>query len=91
MIGTMLIMTMFLRVLIRPHPAIWRLVHGMAVVYLVALTFLLFQVCVFYLSIRMIVKHLCFDFVLLFSALILVIESNKIKFEPECNILNSVR
>ncbi|KAL9254747.1 CDP-diacylglycerol--serine O-phosphatidyltransferase 1-like protein [Drosera capensis] len=29
--------------LIRPHPAIWRLVHGMAVVYLVALTFLLFQ------------------------------------------------
>jgi len=31
-------------VLIRPHPAIWRLVHGMAVVYLVALTFLLFQV-----------------------------------------------
>lgn len=32
------------RVLIRPHPAIWRLVHGMAVLYLVALTFLLFQV-----------------------------------------------
>ncbi|XP_073304064.1 CDP-diacylglycerol--serine O-phosphatidyltransferase 1-like isoform X3 [Primulina huaijiensis] len=31
------------RVLIRPHPAIWRLVHGMAVIYLVALTFLLFQ------------------------------------------------
>ncbi|XP_072985859.1 CDP-diacylglycerol--serine O-phosphatidyltransferase 1-like isoform X3 [Typha latifolia] len=30
-------------VLSRPHPAIWRLVHGMAVVYLVALTFLLFQ------------------------------------------------
>ncbi|KAA3456114.1 CDP-diacylglycerol--serine O-phosphatidyltransferase 1-like isoform X2 [Gossypium australe] len=30
-------------VLIRPHPAVWRLVHGMAVVYLVALTFLLFQ------------------------------------------------
>nr|XP_018677308.1 PREDICTED: CDP-diacylglycerol--serine O-phosphatidyltransferase 1-like isoform X2 [Musa acuminata subsp. malaccensis] len=30
-------------VLIRPHPAIWRMVHGMAVVYLVALTFLLFQ------------------------------------------------
>ncbi|XP_004300946.1 PREDICTED: phosphatidylserine synthase 2-like [Fragaria vesca subsp. vesca] len=30
-------------VLIRPHPAIWRLVHGMAVVYLVALTFVLFQ------------------------------------------------
>ncbi|XP_064990959.1 CDP-diacylglycerol--serine O-phosphatidyltransferase 1-like isoform X2 [Musa acuminata AAA Group] len=30
-------------VLIRPHPAIWRLVHGMAVVYLAALTFLLFQ------------------------------------------------
>ncbi|GAB4840347.1 heat shock protein Pss1, variant 3 [Ancistrocladus abbreviatus] len=32
-----------LTVLNRPHPAIWRLVHGMAVVYLVALTFLLFQ------------------------------------------------
>ncbi|KAL6626606.1 hypothetical protein ACP70R_030332 [Stipagrostis hirtigluma subsp. patula] len=32
-------------VLIRPHPAIWRLVHGMAVIYLVALTFLLFQGC----------------------------------------------
>ncbi|XP_076956055.1 CDP-diacylglycerol--serine O-phosphatidyltransferase 1-like isoform X1 [Bidens hawaiensis] len=31
--------------LIRPHPAIWRLVHGMAVIYLVALTFLLFQTC----------------------------------------------
>ncbi|XP_049932318.1 CDP-diacylglycerol--serine O-phosphatidyltransferase 1-like isoform X1 [Nymphaea colorata] len=31
-------------ILIRPHPAIWRLVHGMAVIYLVALTFLLFQV-----------------------------------------------
>ncbi|PKA49263.1 phosphatidylserine synthase 2 [Apostasia shenzhenica] len=30
-------------VLIRPHPSIWRLVHGMAVIYLVALTFLLFQ------------------------------------------------
>uniref|UniRef100_A0A0E0C664 CDP-diacylglycerol--serine O-phosphatidyltransferase n=1 Tax=Oryza meridionalis TaxID=40149 RepID=A0A0E0C664_9ORYZ len=30
-------------ILIRPHPAVWRLVHGMAVVYLVALTFLLFQ------------------------------------------------
>ncbi|KAL0723516.1 hypothetical protein Bca4012_038115 [Brassica carinata] len=34
-------------VLIRPHPAIWRLVHGMAVIYLVALTFLLFQDTVF--------------------------------------------
>lgn len=30
-------------VLSRPHPAIWRLVHGMAVIYLTALTFLLFQ------------------------------------------------
>ncbi|KAG9139240.1 hypothetical protein Leryth_011257 [Lithospermum erythrorhizon] len=30
-------------VLIRPHPAIWCVVHGMAVIYLVALTFLLFQ------------------------------------------------
>ncbi|CAN0877045.1 CDP-diacylglycerol--serine O-phosphatidyltransferase 1 [Linum grandiflorum] len=29
--------------LIRPHPAMWRLVHGMAVTYLVFLTFLLFQ------------------------------------------------
>ncbi|KAL6505780.1 heat shock protein Pss1 [Orobanche hederae] len=29
--------------LTRPHPAIWRLVHGMAVIYLVTLTFLLFQ------------------------------------------------
>lgn len=36
--------TSLLRILIRPHPAIWRLVHGMAVIYLVALTFLLFQV-----------------------------------------------
>ncbi|PWZ34349.1 CDP-diacylglycerol--serine O-phosphatidyltransferase 2 [Zea mays] len=31
------------RILIRPHPAVWRLVHGLAVVYLIALTFLLFQ------------------------------------------------
>ncbi|KAL8477511.1 hypothetical protein ACS0TY_029704 [Phlomoides rotata] len=30
-------------VLFRPHPAIWHLVHGMAIIYLVALTFLLFQ------------------------------------------------
>jgi len=30
-------------ILIRPHPAVWRLVHGLAVVYLVAITFLLFQ------------------------------------------------
>ncbi|XP_020680180.2 CDP-diacylglycerol--serine O-phosphatidyltransferase 1 isoform X2 [Dendrobium catenatum] len=30
-------------ILIRPHPSVWRLVHGLAVVYLVALTFLLFQ------------------------------------------------
>ncbi|XP_038892335.1 CDP-diacylglycerol--serine O-phosphatidyltransferase 1-like isoform X1 [Benincasa hispida] len=30
-------------ILIRPHPAVWRLVHGLAVIYLVALTFLLFQ------------------------------------------------
>lgn len=37
-------MFLFNRILIRPHPAIWRLVHGMAVIYLVALTFLLFQV-----------------------------------------------
>uniref|UniRef100_A0A804Q4B0 CDP-diacylglycerol--serine O-phosphatidyltransferase n=1 Tax=Zea mays TaxID=4577 RepID=A0A804Q4B0_MAIZE len=32
-------------ILIRPHPAVWHLVHGLAVVYLVALTFLLFQNC----------------------------------------------
>ncbi|XP_068637671.1 CDP-diacylglycerol--serine O-phosphatidyltransferase 1-like isoform X2 [Aristolochia californica] len=37
------VVTSVKRVLIRPHPAIWRLVHGMAVVYLIALTFLLFQ------------------------------------------------
>ncbi|XP_078428378.1 phosphatidyl serine synthase family protein isoform X2 [Wolffia australiana] len=30
-------------ILIRPHPALWRLVHGMAVIYLVSLTFILFQ------------------------------------------------
>eukprot|EP00850_Spirogloea_muscicola_P004982 SM000022S07196 [mRNA] locus=s22:442584:446086:- [translate_table: standard] len=30
-------------ILIRPHPAIWKLVHGVAVVYLIFLTFLLFQ------------------------------------------------
>lgn len=30
-------------ILIRPHPAIWRLVHGLAVVYLVFCTYLLFQ------------------------------------------------
>ncbi|CAN1840209.1 CDP-diacylglycerol--serine O-phosphatidyltransferase 1 [Linum perenne] len=37
------VVTSVKRILIRPHPAIWRLVHGMAVIYLVALTFLLFQ------------------------------------------------
>ncbi|KAG0629678.1 hypothetical protein M758_1G121500 [Ceratodon purpureus] len=31
-------------VLVRPHPAFWRFVHGIAVIYLVILTFLLFQV-----------------------------------------------
>lgn len=44
------------RVLIRPHPAIWRLVHGLAVIYLVSLTFLLFQVC--FLSLKL-VSLLC--------------------------------
>ncbi|XP_038892344.1 CDP-diacylglycerol--serine O-phosphatidyltransferase 1-like isoform X5 [Benincasa hispida] len=34
-------------ILIRPHPAVWRLVHGLAVIYLVALTFLLFQATLF--------------------------------------------
>ncbi|CAI0431839.1 unnamed protein product [Linum tenue] len=37
------VVTTVKRILIRPHPALWRLVHGMAVIYLVALTFLLFQ------------------------------------------------
>lgn len=43
-LSTVTSVIVFFRILIRPHPAIWRLVHGMAVVYLVALTFLLFQV-----------------------------------------------
>lgn len=30
-------------ILIRPHPSVWRLVHGIAVVYVVFLSFLLFQ------------------------------------------------
>jgi phosphatidylserine synthase 2 len=30
-------------ILVRPHPAFWRFIHGIAVVYLVFLTFLLFQ------------------------------------------------
>ncbi|KAI5066816.1 hypothetical protein GOP47_0017344 [Adiantum capillus-veneris] len=30
-------------ILIRPHPSVWRLVHGIAVVYLVFLSFILFQ------------------------------------------------
>jgi hypothetical protein len=31
-------------ILVRPHPSFWRLIHGIAVVYMVFLTFLLFQV-----------------------------------------------
>ncbi|CAM6047906.1 unnamed protein product, partial [Sphagnum compactum] len=30
-------------ILVRPHPSFWRLIHGIAVVYMVFLTFLLFQ------------------------------------------------
>lgn len=29
--------------LVRPHPAVWRLVHGLMVVYLLLMVFLLFQ------------------------------------------------
>ena len=29
--------------MIRPHPAVWRLVHGIVVVYLLFMVFLLFQ------------------------------------------------
>lgn len=29
--------------MVRPHPGLWRLVHGVIVVYLLALVFLLFQ------------------------------------------------
>ena len=29
--------------MVRPHPAVWRLVHGLMVVYLCLLVFLLFQ------------------------------------------------
>ena len=29
--------------LVRPHPAVWRLIHGIIVLYLVSLIFLLFQ------------------------------------------------
>jgi hypothetical protein len=32
------------RVLVRPHPVFWRFIHGIAVIYLIFLTFLLFQV-----------------------------------------------
>ena len=27
----------------RPHPAVWRVIHGMVVIYLLVLVFLLFQ------------------------------------------------
>lgn len=30
-------------VMVRPHPVVWRLVYGMAILYLLALVFLLFQ------------------------------------------------
>lgn len=29
--------------MVRPHPAIWRIMHGMIVIYLLGLVFLLFQ------------------------------------------------
>lgn len=29
--------------LVRPHPAVWKLIHGVIVLYLVSLIFLLFQ------------------------------------------------
>lgn len=29
--------------MVRPHPAVWRIVHGMIIIYLLALVFLLFQ------------------------------------------------
>lgn len=29
--------------MVRPHPAVWRLVHGVAVMYVMALVWLLFQ------------------------------------------------
>lgn len=32
------------RILVRPHPVFWRFIHGLAIIYLVFLTFLLFQV-----------------------------------------------
>lgn len=30
-------------VMVRPHPVVWKLVHGIAILYLLALVFLLFQ------------------------------------------------
>lgn len=29
--------------MVRPHPAVWRIIHGMIIIYLFALVFLLFQ------------------------------------------------
>lgn len=29
--------------MVRPHPALWRVIHGMVIIYLLALVFLLFQ------------------------------------------------
>ena len=29
--------------MIRPHPAVWRIIHGMVIIYMLALVFLLFQ------------------------------------------------
>jgi hypothetical protein len=56
------------RVLIRPHPAIWRLVHGIAVVYLVALTFLLFQVGYHFIFCKDLVLHIVSESLLLIFA-----------------------
>ena len=29
--------------MVRPHPAVWRIIHGMVILYMLALVFLLFQ------------------------------------------------
>lgn len=29
--------------MVRPHPALWRVIHGMVIIYLLALVFLVFQ------------------------------------------------
>jgi hypothetical protein len=78
-------------VLIRPHPAIWRLVHGMAVVYLVSLTFLLFQVSkVFFLILfkKPLIATRLFRFVNLSKALL--IYGAKVSFSFLLTTRNSI-